>query len=197
MPQTLDQGGLDLLFRDGRSQNAWLDTPVPEATLHALYDLVKFGPTTGNTCPMRVVFVTSDAGKARLAPHLSEGNRAKTMQAPVCAILAYDMKFADRVPELFPHNPEARNWYDGTPEQVFETVLRNASLQAGYFIIAARALGLDVGPMSGFDAATLNADFFPEGQYRTNFLCCLGHGNPEGLFPRLPRLSFEAACEIV
>ncbi len=195
MPQ-IDASALRQLFTEARTHNAWLDKPVPEALLHQLYDLMKWGPTSANCSPARIVFVQSPAAKARLAPCMSEGNRAKTLQAPVTAILGMDMAFYDQLPALFPHNPEARSWFAGKPDVIATTALRNASLQGGYFILAARALGLDCGPMSGFDADAVNAAFFAGSDVKANFLCNLGYGDPAGLFPRSPRLRFEQACRI-
>lgn len=192
----IDAGALRQLFDVARTHNAWLDQPVPEPLLHQLYDLMKWGPTSANCSPARIVFVQSQAAKARLAPCMSEGNRAKTMKAPVTAIIGMDMAFYDHLPQLFPHNLDARNWFAGKPEFIATTAMRNSSLQGGYFILAARALGLDCGPMSGFDAEAVNAAFFADTQIRANFLCNLGYGDPVGLFPRNPRLSFEQACRM-
>ncbi|MCE1163428.1 MAG: malonic semialdehyde reductase, partial [Thiomonas sp.] len=156
----IDAGALRQLFDEARTHNAWLDQPVPEHLLHQLYDLMKWGPTSANCSPARIVFVQSHAAKARLAPCMSEGNRAKTLKAPVTAIIGMDMAFYDHLPQLFPHNLDARNWFAGKPEFIATTAMRNSSLQGGYFILAARALGLDCGPMSGFDAEAVNAAFF-------------------------------------
>ena len=193
----IDAGALRQLFDEARTHNAWLDQTVPEHLLHQLYDLMKWGPTSANCSPARIVFVQSHAAKARLAPCMSEGNRAKTLKAPVTAIIGMDMAFYDQLPQLFPHNLNARNWFSGKPEFIATTAMRNSSLQGGYFILAARALGLDCGPMSGFDAEAVNAAFFAGTQIQANFLCNLGYGDPVGLFPRSPRLSFEQACRIV
>ncbi|WP_079420610.1 malonic semialdehyde reductase [Thiomonas intermedia] len=195
MPQ-IDAGALRQLFDDARTHNAWLDQPVPEPLLHQLYDLMKWGPTSANCSPARIVFVQSQAAKARLAPCMSEGNRAKTLKAPVTAIVGMDMAFYDHLPELFPNNLDARSWFAGKPDVIASTAMRNASLQGGYLILAARALGLDCGPMSGFDAEAVNAAFFAGTEIQANFLCNLGYGDPVGLFPRNPRLSFEQACRI-
>ncbi len=193
----LDQNALDLLFNKARSHNDFDPTPVAEDTLHALYDLMKMGPTSANCCPARLVFVSSEAGKKRLMPFIIESNIAKVEAAPVCVIIANDMKFYDRIPELFPHNPEAKNWFAGSEEFAAETAMRNGSLQAGYLMLAARALGLDVGPMSGFDANGVNQEFFPDGRFKANMLCNLGHGRAAALFERSPRLAFDDACQIV
>ncbi len=187
---------LDILLRDARSFSDYTADPVSDATLRALYDLVKWGPTTANSQPQRIVFVRSEEGKQRLRPALSSGNVAKTMTAPVVAILAYDTRFYEHLPRLFGH-PQARSWYETTPEAIRTHALRNATLQAGYLILAARALGLDCGPMSGFKNETVDAEFFPDGRFRSNFLCCLGRGDPAGLGPRLPRFDFDEACRIV
>jgi len=184
------------LFDHARTHNAWLPREVPDALLQRLYDLMKWGPTSANCSPTRIVFVKSPAAKARLLPCLMEGNRAKTEAAPVTAILGMDMAFYDKLPQLFPHNPEARRWFEGNPELIQTTALRNGSLQGGYFILAARALGLDCGPMSGFDAAAVDAAFWGGTTVRTNFLCNLGYGDASQLFPRGPRLPFDEACRI-
>ena len=185
------------LFDHARTHHAWLPRPVPEALLRQLYDLMKWGPTSANCSPTRIVFVISPQAKARLLPCLMEGNRAQTAAAPVTAILGMDMAFYEQLPRLFAHNPAARSWFEGNPEMIATTALRNASLQGGYFILAARALGLDCGPMSGFDAAAVDAAFWAGTTVRTNFLCNLGYGDPAGLHPRGPRLTFEEACRIV
>lgn len=192
----IDAGGLDRLFRTARTPNAWTDRPVPQALLREVYDLAKWGPTSANVSPARFVFLASEAGKARLAPHLSSANRAKAMQAPVIAIIAYDLDFAERMPELFPHNPGAKAWF-ADPELAAVTAIRNGALQGAYLMLAARALGLDCGPMSGFDHAGVDAEFFPEGRVVANFVCCLGYGAREGRFERLPRLTFDEACKVL
>ena len=195
MSGPLESSSLDQLFRTARSRNAWRKETLPEETWRELYDLMKFGPTTANTNPARFVFVTSDQGKQRLAPHLSETNRAKSLDAPAITIVGYDLDFAERIPELFPHNPGAKAWFtDPVSNQV--AAFRNGSLQGGYLVLAARALGLDAGPMSGFDNAGVDRDFFAGTNIKSNFLCALGHGVDES-FSRLPRLSFEDACKIV
>lgn len=193
----LDENALNLLFNAARSHNDFEPTPVSEETLEALYDLMKMGPTSANCCPARLVFVTTPAAKKRLLPFIIESNLAKVEAAPVCVIIANDSRFYDRIPELFPHNPEARDWFTGSAEFAAETAMRNGSLQAGYLMLAARALGLDVGPMSGFDAAGVNGEFFPDGRFKANMLCNLGHGRPAALFERSPRLAFEDACQIL
>jgi 3-hydroxypropanoate dehydrogenase len=187
---------LDALFRQARSHNGWLPRPVGEARLRQIYELVKWGPTSANCSPMRVVFVRTDEGRERLRPLLAPGNVEKTMTAPVTAVLGFDTAFYRELPRLFPHRPLMQQDFVGPDkeEHAFRTAFRNASLQAGYFIVAARAVGLDCGPMSGFDAAGMDQAFWHGTSVRTNFLCNLGHGDPASLFDRLPRLDFEEAC---
>lgn len=192
----LSDDGLDLIFREARTQNAWTDKPVGEVLIEAIYDLAKWGPTSANCSPMRLVFVVSQEAKARLKPSLIPGNADKTMAAPATAIVAYDTRFHEHLPKLFPHT-DAKSWFEGNPALIEETAFRNSSLQGAYLIIAARMLGLDCGPMSGFDAAKLNAEFFPDGRFKANFLCNIGHGDPEGLFPRSPRFDFDDVCQIL
>jgi 3-hydroxypropanoate dehydrogenase len=187
---------LDQLFRQARTQNAWADTPIPEATLHRLYDLLKWGPTSANCGPGRFVFVQSEQAKEKLAPHLSSSNRAKAISAPVCVIVAYDLDFAEQLPKLFPHDLSARHWFSD-PAVKLETAFRNSSLQGAYLIMAARSLGLDCGPMSGFDKAGVDEAFFGGTSWRSNFLVALGQGKPEGVYPRNPRLDFDEACQIL
>ncbi len=196
---TLGEAGCDLLFRQARTHSAWLDRPVSDATLEALWDLLEWGPTSANSLPLRVLFLKSRAAKERLRPVLSPGNLAKTMAAPVTAVLAYDTRFYDLLQRTFPHDPSARSWFAGPGKEAVaeETAFRNSSLQGGYFILAARAVGLDCGPMSGFDKARLDAEFFPDGRLRSNFLCNLGYGDPAALPPRNPRLAFAEACTIL
>ncbi len=193
----LDERGLDLIFREARTQNSWRPDPIPEDLLRRIYDLAKFGPTAANSTPARFVFVVSKEGKDKLGPCLSAGNYEKTMAAPATVIVAYDTRFYEHLPELFPHNPDARSWFEGNEPHILETALRNSSLQGAYFMIAARSLGVDCGPMSGFDQAKLNAAFFPDGRYRANFMCNLAYGDDQKIFPRNPRLSFERACQVV
>jgi len=194
----LNDQALDTLFRNARTQNGFLDKPVSDAQLRALYELMKWGPTTMNSQPARLVFVRSKAGKEKLAPALSPGNRDKTMAAPVTAIIAYDLQFYENLPRMFPNNPNAKAAFAGEEKKahVQTTALRNGSLQGAYLILAARALGLDCGPMSGFDNAKVDAAFFPEGRIKSNFLCNLGVGDPAKVFPRNPRLPFEEACTL-
>lgn len=194
--EMLTDHDLDLIFRDARTYNDWQDKPVSDVLLQAVYDLARMGPTSANCSPMRIVFVKSDEAKARLKPYLMEGNVEKTMKAPVCAIIAQDMEFYEKLPQLFPHT-DARSWFAGNDDAIRETAFRNSTLQGAYFMIAARALGLDCGPMSGFDADGLNGEFFPDGQYKANFLCNIGYGGPADLFPRSPRLEFDQACEVI
>lgn len=185
---------LGQLFLDARSRNTWRRERLPDGTWRELYDLLKMGPTSANVSPARFVFCVSDEAKARVARHMSATNAAKSVDAAAIVIVAYDLAFAERIPQLFPHNQGAQHWF-GDPQVRDETAFRNGTLQGAYLIIAARALGLDCGPMSGFDRAQLDADFFPDGTLRSNFLCALGHGIDEP-FDRLPRLSFEEACEV-
>ena len=194
--QRLDDADLDLIFRKARTHNVWLPTQVSEALLRDLWDVMKWGPTSANCSPLRVVFVQSSEAKERLVACMSENNQAKTRAAPVTAILAMDLEFYEKLPRLFPHNLAARSWFVGKPAHIRETALRNSSLQGAYFIVAARALGLDCGPMSGFNADKLNNTFFPDGKWQVNFVCSLGHGDPSKLFPRSPRLDFDEACRI-
>jgi 3-hydroxypropanoate dehydrogenase len=192
----LAEPALARLFTEARTRNAWTDRPVPEDLLRRLYDLTKFGPTAVNNTPARFVFVTSPQAKARLAPLMSEGNRAKTLQAPVNVIIGMDLDFPDTLPRLFPHAPGARDWFADEAARR-ESAFRNSSLQGGYFLIAARALGLDVGPMSGFDPEGVKAEFFPDSNVEPNFIVNLGYGSDENLFPRSPRLAFEEAAQIL
>ncbi len=196
MTTPLDAASLGRLFHESRSRNAWAAETLPEHTWRELYELVKYGPTSMNASPGRFVFVTSEAGKARLAPHLMEANRIKAMAAPCVAIIGQDMNFYEKLPELFPVRPTASEMFRGDRALADATAFRNSSLQGGYLIMAARGMGLDVGPMSGFDNAGVDAEFFAGTTVKSNFICVLGHGTDES-FPRLPRLSFEAACDIV
>jgi 3-hydroxypropanoate dehydrogenase len=191
----LSDHGLDLLFREARTHKGWQDRPVSDVTLQAVYDLAKWAPTSANCQPMRVVFAKSQQAKEKLRPALMAGNVDKTMAAPACAIVAYDLAFHDKLPKLF-SQADARSWFAGKPDAIQENAFRNGSLQGGYFILAARSLGLDVGPMSGFDKEKVNQAFFPEGQWQVNFLCNLGYGDPAQLPPRDTRLDFEEACDI-
>ncbi|MBY4895832.1 malonic semialdehyde reductase [Cupriavidus sp. AU9028] len=194
--EALDQAALARLFTEARTHGAWQDRPVDEAVLRQLYELMKFGPTAVNSTPARIVFVRSAAEKARLVDCVSPGNVEKTRNAPVTAIVAFDNAFHEQLPRLFPH-ADARSWYEGQPEKIARDALVNSSLQGGYLILAARALGLDCGPMGGFDAAKVNAAFFPDGKWSVNFLLNLGYGDAGKVHPRGPRLPFEEACRIV
>lgn len=195
MGEILSDKGLDLLFRQARSHNAWQDREISDVLLQAVFDLAKMGPTSANCSPMRVVFVKSQAAKEKLKPALGEGNLAKTMAAPATAIIGHDSAFHEHLPRLFPH-ADARAWFAGNEALIADTAFRNGSLQGAYFILAARALGLDCGPMSGFDNAKVDAAFFPDGRVKSNFLCNLGYGDPGGLFPRAPRFDFDDVCTI-
>jgi len=196
MANRLGDDALDQLFRDARTHNGFLDRPVADEILREIYDLAKMGPTSANCSPLRVVYVKSPEAKERLRPALSAGNLDKTMSAPVTAILAYDRRFYEELPRLFPHT-DARAWFVGNDALIEQTAFRNGTLQGAYFMLAARALGLDCGPMSGFDAAKVDAEFFPEGRFHANFLVNLGHGDAAKLFPRSPRFAFDEACSIL
>ncbi len=188
---------LDLAFRKARTHIVWLEKPVDDALLRQVYDLARMGPTSANMCPMRIVFVKSREAKERLKPALDAGNVAKTLAAPVTAIIGMDVHFYEQLPKLFPH-ADAKAWFKDLPENVLEYIaLRNSSLQGAYFMLAARALGLDCGPMSGFDNAKVDAAFFAGTTVKSNFLCNLGHGDATKLYPRSPRLDFEEACKTV
>jgi 3-hydroxypropanoate dehydrogenase len=187
---------LDQLFTTARTRNGWSDQLIPEPVLRELYDLVKFGPTAANSTPARFVFVQSDEAKARLAAVSSGSNGAKILKAPVTVIVGYDLDFPETLDKLFPNAPGAKNWF-ADPVAKEWGALRNSSLQGGYFILAARALGLDVGPMSGFDNAAVDAAFFAGTNIKSNFIVSIGYGTEENLFPRNPRLDFEEAAQIV
>jgi len=211
MSYLLNDAALDALFRKARTHNAWLDKPVSDDLLRKLYDLMKWGPTSANCCPARILFLRTPEAKQRLAPALAPGNLEKTMKAPVTAIIAHETKFYEQLPRLFPHNPGAREWFSNSPELAEITAFRNGTLQGGYFILAARSLGLDCGPMSGFDNAQVDEEFFPAGKakaesdqevplsghVKSNFLCNLGYGDPSKLLPRSPRLEFDEACKLL
>jgi 3-hydroxypropanoate dehydrogenase len=193
----LDDRALDVIFRKARTHNAWLHKPVSDDALRQVYELMKWGPTSANCSPARILFIRTPEAKQRLKPALSAGNRDKTMAAPVTAILGYDLEFHDMLPRLFPHDQSARSWFAGKPEVIQATAFRNGTLQGAYLMIAARACGLDCGPMSGFDNAKVDAEFFPGGRVRSNFLCNLGYGDAKGLFRRSPRLTFDEACTLL
>ena len=194
---SIDQGALDALFNNARSHNKWTDREVSDETLRQLYDLVKFGPTSANSSPARFVFLRGKEAKDKLAPALSSGNLEKTLAAPVVAIVAYDPRFYDQLPRLFPHNLDAKSWFTSNEGLAATTAFRNATLQGAYLIIAARALGLDAGPMSGFDNAKVDEAFLSDRGWRSNFLVNLGYGDPAGLFDRSPRLAFDEACVLL
>ena len=187
---------LDVLFRKARSYNAFLPGEISDQKLRELFDVVKWGPTTANSQPQRILFLRSQAAKNRLGPALSKTNLEKTIAAPVVAIMAFDLKFYEHLGRMY-HVPAARSWYETTPEHIHTTAFRNATLQGAYFIIAARALGLDAGPMSGFDNAKVDAEFFPDGQWKSNFLCILGKADPTAVPPRNPRFAFDEVCKIL
>jgi 3-hydroxypropanoate dehydrogenase len=207
----LDDAALDQLFRNARTHNAWLDKPVTDETLQAIYDVMKWAPTSANANPARFVFIRSKEAKERLRSTLAPANVEKTMTAPVTVIIAYDLLFHEKLPKLFPHSPTMRNLFSTNPQLIETTARRNSTLQGAYFMLAARALGLDCGPLSGFDNAKVDEEFFgagrectgceqeffPEGHVRSNFLCNLGYGDPSKLFPRLPRLDFAEACSLL
>ncbi|MCA8906287.1 MAG: malonic semialdehyde reductase [Rhodospirillaceae bacterium] len=191
----LDTAGRELLFLNARTHNGWQDIEVPDSLLMQIYELARWAPTSANCSPLRVIFVRSPEAKEKLRPCLAPGNVDKTMAAPACAIMAYDMRFHDHLPRLFSAY-DAKAMFDKNPDMVFDTAFRNGTLQAAYFIIAARSLGLDCGPMSGFDNGKLDAAFFADSPFRSNFLCNLGYGNPDKLYPRGPRFQPEEVCTI-
>jgi 3-hydroxypropanoate dehydrogenase len=192
----LDDPGLDILFREARTHNGWLDKPVSDTLIRQIYDLMKWAPTSANSSPARFVFVRSPAAKERLLAAMSPGNVEKTRTAPVTVIIAYDTEFHEKLAKLFPHE-DARSWFAGNQPLIDTTAFRNGTLQGGYLILAARALGLDAGPMSGFDNAKVDREFFPDGKIKSNFVVNLGYGDPAKLFPRNPRLTFEEAAQIL
>jgi 3-hydroxypropanoate dehydrogenase len=197
MSKVVSSDDLDLIFRTARTYNAWLDKPVEDALLKQVYDLARMGPTSANMCPMRIIFVKSREAKEKLKPALDPGNVDKTMKAPVTAIIGMDIRFYEKLPKLFPH-ADAKAWFKDLPENVLEYIaLRNASLQGAYFMLAARSLGLDCGPMSGFNNAKIDEAFFAGTTVKSNFLCNLGYGDGSKLHPRLPRLSFEEICQVI
>ncbi len=196
MNKILSDSGLDILFRQARTHSHWSDGDVSDVLLQAVYDLDKMPPTSANSSPMRLIFLRSQDAKDRLKPALSTGNLAKTMAAPVTAIIGYDTQFYEELPRLAPHG-NARAWFEGNPALIEETAFRNGTLQGAYFILAARALGLDCGPMSGFDRDMVDREFFPIGRIKSNFLCNLAYGDASKLHPRAPRLDFEDACQIL
>ena len=192
----LDDPGLDLIFRAARTHNGWLDKPVSDTLIHQIYDLMKWAPTSANSSPARFVFVRSAEAKERLLPAMAPGNLEKTRAAPVTVIIAHDTEFHEKLPKLFPQ-ADARSWFAGNQPLIDTTAFRNGTLQGAYLILAARALGLDAGPMSGFDNAKVDQEFFPDGKTKSNFVVNLGYGDPAKLFPRNPRLPFEEAAQIL
>jgi 3-hydroxypropanoate dehydrogenase len=211
MGEVVNDQALDTLFREARTYMRWLPRPVTDETLRNLYDLLKWGPTSANASPARFAFLRSKEAKERLRPALAPLNVDKTMTAPVTVIVGYDLRFYEHLPKLFPHNPGMAKLFEASPDLIEATAKRNSSLQGAYLIMAARALGLDAGPMSGFDQAKVDEEFFaagrpcfgcdqeffPEGHVKTNFLCNLGYGDPSTLFARLPRLPFNEACSLL
>ena len=197
MAGKVDDAAVDILFRNARTQNGWLPTPVSDAQLRAIYDVMKWGSTSANCCPARLIFLRTPEAKARLIPALSPGNVDKTKAAPVTAIIGYDTRFYELLPQLFPHRPDMADNYKNNATLAQITAFRNGTLQGAYFMLAARAVGLEVGGMSGFDNAKVDAEFFPDGRVKSNFLCNVGHGDPSKVLPRLPRLAFEEACTLL
>jgi len=193
----LNGDALDLILREARTHNGWTPRPVADETLRQLFDIMKMGPTSANCSPARLVFVRSEEAKRRLAPALSSGNLKKTMAAPVTAIIGYDLHFYDHLQYLFPHEKDARSWFTSSERLAHETAFRNGTLQGAYLIIAARSLGLDAGPMSGFDNAKVDAEFFAGTSVKSNFICSLGYGDPSKIFKRSPRFRFEDVCQIL
>ena len=191
-----EQQVIDQLFIEARSHNGWQDKPVSDDQLKEIYSLMRMGPTSANSCPARLVFIKSGAAKQQLKSCLDEGNVAKSMSAPVVAIIGMDLEFYEQLPKLFPHT-DAKAWFVGKQEKIRETAFRNSSLQGAYFILAVRSLGLDAGPMSGFNSGKLDEIFFPDGKVKSNFICAIGYGDASKLYPRGPRLEFDEACQIV
>ena len=192
----LDSNSLDTIFRTARSQNGWLDRKVSDEQIHEIYELMKFGPTAANNCPARITFLKSEDSKNRLKPHLDEGNIEKTMSAPVVAIIGYDTEFYEKLPYLFPHT-DARSWFAGKPEKIVASGSMNATLQAAYFMIATRSMGLDCGPMGGFNNEGVDNEFFSDGKIKTILICGIGYGDDTKIFPRSPRLDFNEACKVI
>lgn len=196
MHHAISDDAMDQLFRAARSQNKWQDKPVSPTLLHALYDLLRMGPTSANCSPGRYVFITTDKGRERIKPHLLLGNVSKVMTAPVTVIIGYDLKFYEKLPQLFPHT-DAKSWFVGNEPLIQTTAFRNGTLQGAYLMLAARSLGLDCGPMSGFNNAAVDDEFFPNSSVKSNFICGLGYGDPSGVFARSPRPAFDEVCQIV
>jgi 3-hydroxypropanoate dehydrogenase len=197
MASSLDAAALDQLFRSARTHNKFLDKEVPDGLLKQVVELAQLGPTSANCQPARILFVKTPEAKERLKPFLSEGNRDKTIAAPVCAIFAHDLEFYENLPRTFPHNQAAKSWFTGSPAHAETTAFRNGTLQGAYFILAARALGLDTGPMSGYNQAGVDAEFFPGGKVKSNFLINIGYGDNSALLGRLPRLAFDEVAKII
>lgn len=195
----IDEKSLALLFNNARTANGWLPGEVSDEQLHRIFDLMKMGPTAANSQPGRFFFLRSAAAKERLRPALSPTNVDKTMSAPVVVLIAQDTMFHEHLPKIFPHNPAAKNWFEGDAARPARetSAFRNSTLQGAYFILAARAVGLDCGPMSGFDAAKVDAEFFPDGRFRSNFLCNLGLGDPAKTYTRSPRFAFDDVCKVL
>jgi 3-hydroxypropanoate dehydrogenase len=196
-PRKLEDAALDTLFREARTHNKFSAEPVTDDDLRAIYELAKMGPTSANSSPGRFLFIRTQWSKEKLKPALSAGNTEKTMAAPVTVIVAYDPKFYDHLPRLFPHNADARGWFSENPALSEQTAFRNGTLQGAYLIMAARSVGLDIGAMSGFDNAKVDEVFLADRGWRSNFLCNIGHGDPAGLFARSPRLDFDEACVLL
>lgn len=192
----LDQAGLDLLFNEARTYNGWKDKKVTKEQIEKIFELLKMGPTSANCSPARLKFLMSDNAKEKLRPHLAEGNVDKTMSAPVVAIIGYDMDFYEKLPKLFPHT-DAKSWFVGKDDFIKETANRNGALQGAYLIMAARAIGLDTGPMTGFDPEGVDKTFFAGTNIKSDMLCNIGYGDPESIFERSPRFSFDEAAEIL
>ena len=197
MTERLSDDALDIILRKARSYGAWLEKPLSDETLRQIYELMKWGPTSANSCPARILFLRTPESKQRLAPALSPTNVEKTMHAPVTAIIAHDLDFYEKLPKLFPHNHGMQDLFAKSAPLAEITAFRNGTLQGGYFIIAARALGVDCGPMSGFDNAKVDQEFFPTGRIKSNFLCNLGYGDASKVYPRKPRLDFDEACTLI
>jgi 3-hydroxypropanoate dehydrogenase len=197
MSRTLDKAALDLIFHEARTHNGFIDKPVPDDLLRRVWDTARMGPTSANCSPARILFLKSPAAKERLRPALSQGNLAKTMAVPVTAVIGYDLDFYEHLPRLFPHDQTARSWFAGKPAVIEATAFRNGTLQGAYLMLAARAHGLDCGPMSGFDNAKVDEAFFAGTSVRSNFLCNLGYGDPSKLFERSPRYAFDEVCKIL
>ncbi|MBT4879625.1 MAG: malonic semialdehyde reductase [Alphaproteobacteria bacterium] len=196
MDRVLSEEALKIIFEEARTHFVWTKRTVEKDLLESIYKLAALGPTSANCCPLRILFIQSSQDKERLKPFLDPGNVGKTMSAPITAVFAYDLEFYERLPELFPQT-DAKSWFEGKDQLIIDTAKRNATLQAAYFMIAARSLGLDCGPMSGFDNEGVNGEFFPDGILKSDFLCNLGYGDPKALYPRAPRLSFDTVAKIL